>query len=128
VVAGTELKTYRYDSSRQGIDGQWRDAATAVNYFSRIAGHDAWAMVAARLGNRASQPRCFREGLLVQQRLEHAERAEAARRAPPGLAERRGEFPPRAFPGKNPFCRTIRGFTLHHPAPGRIAGSREGGR
>jgi hypothetical protein len=41
VVAGTELKTYRYDSSRQGIDGQWRDAAAAVNYFSQIAGHYA---------------------------------------------------------------------------------------
>jgi len=55
VVAGTELKTYRYDSSRQGIDGQWRDAAAAVNYFSQIAGHYAWAMVAARLGNRANR-------------------------------------------------------------------------
>ena len=55
MVAGTELKTYRYDSSRQGIDGQWRDAAAAVNYFSQIAGHDAWAMAAARLGNRANR-------------------------------------------------------------------------
>lgn len=35
----------------KGIDGQWRDAAAAVNYFSQTAGHDAWAMVAARLGN-----------------------------------------------------------------------------
>jgi hypothetical protein len=31
-------------------------------------------------------------------------------------------LPPRAFPGKRPFCRTICGFSLHHPAPGRIAG------
>ena len=39
----------------KGIDGQWRDAAAAVNYFSQTAGHDAWAMVAARLGNRANR-------------------------------------------------------------------------
>jgi len=37
----------------KGIDGQWRDASAVVNYFSHIAGYDAWAMVAARLGNRA---------------------------------------------------------------------------
>jgi len=39
----------------KGIDGQWRDAAAVVNYFSQTAGHDAWAMVAARLGNRANR-------------------------------------------------------------------------
>lgn len=39
----------------KGIDGQWRDAAAAVNYFSQTAGHDAWAMVAARLGNRTNR-------------------------------------------------------------------------
>jgi hypothetical protein len=39
----------------KGIDGQWREAATAVNYFSQIVGFDAWAMVAARLGNRANR-------------------------------------------------------------------------
>ena len=39
----------------KGIDGQWREAAAAVNYFSQIAGHDAWALVAARLGNRANR-------------------------------------------------------------------------
>ena len=97
MVAGPELKTYRYDSSRQGIDGQWRDAAAAVNYFSQIAGHDAWAMVAARLGNRAN-PRCLREGLLVQQRLEHAERAEAARPLRPHWP-RPWRVPAARFPG-----------------------------
>jgi hypothetical protein len=39
----------------KGIDGQWRDAAAVVNYFSQTASHDAWAMVAARLGNRANR-------------------------------------------------------------------------
>jgi AAA domain-containing protein len=39
----------------KGIDGQWRDAAAQVDYFSQTAGHDAWAMVAARLGNRANR-------------------------------------------------------------------------
>ena len=39
----------------KGIDGQWRDAAAAVNYFSQTAGHDAWAMVAAPLGKRANR-------------------------------------------------------------------------
>jgi AAA domain len=39
----------------KGIDGQWRDAAAVVNYFRQTAGHGAWAMVAARLGNRANR-------------------------------------------------------------------------
>jgi hypothetical protein len=39
----------------KGIDGQWRDAAAVVNYFSQIAGQDAWAMIAAPLGNRANR-------------------------------------------------------------------------
>jgi hypothetical protein len=39
----------------KGIDGQWREAAATVDYFSQIAGDDAWAMVAARLGNRANR-------------------------------------------------------------------------
>jgi hypothetical protein len=39
----------------KGIDGQWHEAAAAVDYFSQTAGHDAWAMVAARLGNRANR-------------------------------------------------------------------------
>jgi hypothetical protein len=39
----------------KGIDGQWHDAAAAVDYFCQAAGHDAWAMVAARLGNRANR-------------------------------------------------------------------------
>jgi hypothetical protein len=39
----------------KGIDDQWRDAAAVVNYFSQVGGHDAWAMVAARLGNRANR-------------------------------------------------------------------------
>ena len=39
----------------KGIGGQWRDAAATVDYFSQTAGHDAWAMIAARLGNRANR-------------------------------------------------------------------------
>ena len=39
----------------KGIDSQWRDAAAAVNYFSDTAGEDAWAMIAARLGNRTNR-------------------------------------------------------------------------
>lgn len=39
----------------KGIDGRWRDAAATVNYFSQTAGHDAWAMIAARLGNRTNR-------------------------------------------------------------------------
>jgi hypothetical protein len=39
----------------KGVDGQWRDAAAAVDYFRQAAGHDAWAMMAARLGNRANR-------------------------------------------------------------------------
>ena len=39
----------------KGIDGQWRDAAATVDYFSQTASHDAWAMVAARLGKRANR-------------------------------------------------------------------------
>ena len=45
----------------KGIDGQWHDAAAAVDYFCQTAGHDAWAMVAARLGNRANRT-AFTEG------------------------------------------------------------------
>jgi AAA domain len=45
----------------KGIDGQWHDAAAAVDYFRQTAGHDAWAMVAARLGNRANRT-AFTEG------------------------------------------------------------------
>ncbi len=39
----------------KGIGGQWRDAAATVDYFSQTAGHDAWAMIAARLGKRANR-------------------------------------------------------------------------
>ena len=39
----------------KGIDGQWRDAAATVDYFSQTAGQDAWAMIAARLGKRANR-------------------------------------------------------------------------
>jgi hypothetical protein len=39
----------------KGIDSQWRDAADTVNYFSQTAGYDAWAMIAARLGNRTNR-------------------------------------------------------------------------
>jgi hypothetical protein len=38
----------------KGIDGQWRDAAATVDYFSQTAGQDAWAMITARLGKRAN--------------------------------------------------------------------------
>ena len=39
----------------KGIDGQWRDAAATVDYFSQTVGQDAWAMIAARLGKRANR-------------------------------------------------------------------------
>jgi hypothetical protein len=39
---------------RSGIDDQWRDDAGAVDYFSETAGDGAWALIAARLGNRAN--------------------------------------------------------------------------
>lgn len=39
----------------KGIDDQWHQAAAAVNYFTQTAGHDAWAMIAARLGNRKNR-------------------------------------------------------------------------
>jgi hypothetical protein len=39
----------------KGIDDQWRPAATSVDYFSTTAGAGNWAMVAARLGNRANR-------------------------------------------------------------------------
>jgi hypothetical protein len=39
----------------KGIDDQWRDTAAAVNYFRDTAGEDAWAMIAARLGNRTNR-------------------------------------------------------------------------
>ena len=111
----------------KGIDGQWRDAAAAVDYFSQVAGHDAWAMVAARLGNRANRAAFARDFWFnSDSSMQNVLKQSAALRR--GLAERRGELSPRAFPGKRPFCRTIRGFTLHHPAPGRIAGPRAGGR
>ena len=44
---------------RKGIDAAWRDAAMAVDYFVATAklfyGDDAWAMIAARLGNRKNR-------------------------------------------------------------------------
>ena len=39
----------------KGIGGQWRGAAATVDYFSKTAGRGAWAMIAARLGNRANR-------------------------------------------------------------------------
>jgi AAA domain len=39
----------------KGIDDQWRAAAASVDYFSKTVGQDNWAMVAARLGNRANR-------------------------------------------------------------------------
>ena len=39
----------------KGIGGQWHGAAAKVDYFSQSAGRDAWAMIAARLGNRANR-------------------------------------------------------------------------
>jgi hypothetical protein len=111
----------------KGIDGQWRDAAAAVNYFSQTAGHDAWAMVAARLGNRTNRAAFardfwFNSDSSMQNVLKQA--------APP-----RPDWPSavasfrRALSRvKDLFCRTICGFTLRHPAPGRIAGLREGER
>jgi len=39
----------------KGIDDQWRGVAATLNYFSQTAGHDAWAMIAARLGNRTNR-------------------------------------------------------------------------
>ena len=39
----------------KGIDGQWRDAAAAVNYFSQIAGHVQSDRRPRRLGDRAGQ-------------------------------------------------------------------------
>jgi hypothetical protein len=39
----------------KGIDDQWRHVAAQVDYFRQAAGHDAWAMIAARLGNRANR-------------------------------------------------------------------------
>ena len=111
----------------KGIDGQWRDAAAAVNYFSQTAGHDAWAMVAARLGNRANRAAFARDFWFnSDSSMQNVLKQPAADRL--GLAGRRSELPPRAFPGKSPFCRTIRGFTLHHPASGHVAGPREGER
>ncbi len=39
----------------KGIDDQWHGKATTLDYFSRTAGEDAWAMIAARLGNRTNR-------------------------------------------------------------------------
>jgi hypothetical protein len=39
---------------RNGIADRWRSDAAAVDYFADTAGDEAWALIAARLGNRAN--------------------------------------------------------------------------
>ena len=39
---------------RNGVDEPWRADAAAVDYFADTAGDEAWALIAARLGNRAN--------------------------------------------------------------------------
>jgi AAA domain-containing protein len=39
---------------RKSIDERWREDAAAVDYFSETAGDGAWALIAAKLGNRAN--------------------------------------------------------------------------
>jgi hypothetical protein len=39
---------------RNGIDDAWRADAAAVDYFAETAGGEAWALIAARLGNRTN--------------------------------------------------------------------------